>query len=144
MKLNVVVDSSFAHFVRSERLLGELVLLSDDWRINQKRFNVQILSMPDSFESQDKLVKYYEGEIVECAITEKRLLDEIHHLRKSDSTTSRLLGCCKRAGGVDNLDKIVSEWESSQKKISESNEVKTSDTNVLINQLVDHVVKKGK
>ncbi len=45
MRLQVIIDSQFAHFFSDERLLGELILHSEDWRINLKKFNVFIYAM---------------------------------------------------------------------------------------------------
>lgn len=144
MRLQVVIDSKLVHFIPNERLLGELIFHSDDYRINLKRFDVYIYSMQDAFASRECTFEYFEEQIVAAANVEKKLRDEIHDLRKLNSTTSRLIDLSKRVGGVNKLEEIVSYWESQKKDISENDQTKSSEKSILINQLFDNLTGKKK
>ena len=144
MRLQVLIDSKFAHFLSNKRILGELILHSDDWHVNLKRFNVLIHSLQDNSTSQDCTIECLEKQIVEAANVEKELRDEINELRKLNSATSRLSDFYKRVGGVDKLEEIVSAWEAQQKSISENHETKSSEKSILINQLLDNLKGKKK
>ncbi len=144
MRLQVIIDSQFAHFISDERLFGELILHSEDWRINLKKFNVFIYAMRTPLSCQGSYNKYLEDQLVDAANVEKKLRDEIQDLRKLNSDTSRVFDFSKRVGGVEKLEKIVSEWESQQKIISENHETTGSDKSVLINQLLDNLRKNKK
>lgn len=144
MRLQVIVDSNLSHFIFGKRFFGELTLYSDDWHINLKKFNVLIHPVRDTFVSQDRTIECLQEQIVDAANVEKKLRDEIQGLRKSNSTTSRLIDCSKRVGGVDKLEEIVSSWESQQKAISENHETKSSEISIQINKLIDDLRGKKK
>lgn len=74
----------------------------------------------------------------------KKLRDEIHDLRKLNSTTSRLIDLSKRVGGVNKLEEIVSYWESQKKDISENDETKSSEKSILINKILNDLQGKKK
>lgn len=144
MKLQVIIDSQLAHFIPDERLPGELVLYSEDRRINLKKFNVFVYPMRAPLSCEGSDAKYIEDQLVDAAHVEKKLRDEIQDLRKLNSDTSRVFDFSKRVGGVDKLEELVSSWESQQKAISENNETKSSEKSVLINQLLDNLRKNKK
>jgi hypothetical protein len=137
MRLQVLIDSKFAHFLSNKMILGELILHSDDWHVNLKRFNVLIHSLQCNSISQDCTIECLEKQIVEAANVEKELRDEINELRKLNSATSRLSDFYKRVGGIHKLEEIVSSWESQQKAISENHETTSAEKSILINKLLD-------
>lgn len=144
MRLQVLIDSKFAHFLSNKRVFGELILHSDDWHVNLKRFNVLIHSLQDNSTSQDYTIECLEEQIIEAANIEKELRNEINELHKLNSATARLIDCSKRVGGIHKLEEIVSSWESQQKTISENHEKKSSEKSILINKLIDDLRGKKK
>lgn len=144
MRLQVIIDSKFAPLISNKRILGELILHSDDWHVNLKKFNVLIHSLQGNYRSQDCTIECLEEQVVDAANVEKKLRNEINDLRKLNSATARLSDFYKRVGGVDKLEEIVSSWEAQQKSISENHETKSSEKSILINQLLDNLKGKKK